>query len=267
VFLWIVIGLLAFGSLVALGLFGRAVFDNPRGDFETGVAHFFGRRYIEIVHAVRIRGRQHVPNERHPGPLIIIANHTAGVDPVLVQAHLPFFVRWMMAADMRAPVLEWFWAWWRIIFVDRETGDGQSVREAMKELKSGGVIGIFPEGALERPPRQILPFQEGVGLLIRRSRARVLPVVIDGAPQYDPAWASLWHTSQSIVRFYPVIDYAETGLGAKEIAEDLRARFIAWTGWPANDRTEAWRDEACDGPKMGSPVPVDPGKKVDTPGA
>ena len=252
---WIVLALLAAAFIVLMGVFGRQVLKNPRGDFDAGVMFWVARRYNTWVHALRIRGRHNVPDTRHPGPLIVVANHTAGVDPVIIQADLPFFIRWMMAKDMRAPVLEWFWTWWRIIFVDRDNADGQSVREAVRHLKGGGVIGIFPEGALERPPRQVLPFQDGIGLIIRRSKAKVLPVVVDGTPQYNPAWASLWHKSQSIVRYYPVIDYAETDLSAKEIAEDLRRRFLDWTGWPANEREDAWLEENGPGPKTGTPIP------------
>jgi len=252
---WITLGLLALAGVVLVGVFGRQVQNNPRGEFNAGVIFWLGRRYNTWVHALRVRGREHAPTERHPGPLLVVANHTAGIDPVVIQADLPFFIRWMMAADMRAPVLEWFWTWWQIIFVDRANADGQAVREAVRELKSGGVIGIFPEGALERPPRQVLKFQDGVGLIIRRSKARVLPVVVDGTPQYNPAWASLWHRSQTVVRFYPVIDYADSGMSAREIADDLRARYLQWTGWPANDAAEPWREENGSAPKSGSPVP------------
>ncbi|MEM7755128.1 MAG: lysophospholipid acyltransferase family protein [Planctomycetota bacterium] len=253
---WITLGVLALLGVLVVGIWGRQVLNNPKdGEFDAGVLFWLARRYNTWVHALRIRGRHNIPKERTPGPLIVVSNHTAGLDPVIIQADCPFFIRWMMAKDMRAPVLEWFWTYWKIIFVNRENADGQSVREAVRELKEGGVIGIFPEGALERPPRQVLPFQDGIGLIIRRSKARVLPVVVDGTPQFNPAWASLWKPSQSIVRFYPVIDYADSGMSAKEIADDLRQRYLDWTGWPANERTDAWHEETGPGPKSGTPVP------------
>src|SRR5690606_15597843 len=110
------------------------------------------------------------------GPLIVVANHTAGVDPILTSAACPFQIRWIMAQDMRLPWLNWFWRWQRVIFVSRTGRDRGSVREALAHLKDGGVIGIFPEGGLERPPRQILPFRRGVGLLIAKAGVPVLPV-------------------------------------------------------------------------------------------
>ena len=75
-------------------------------------------------------------------------------------------------------------------------------REAIKHVRGGGVLGIFPEGGLERPARTILPFQAGVGLIIRRTEAPVLPVVVSGTPIADQAWTSLVRFSSSVVTFH-----------------------------------------------------------------
>lgn len=192
--------------------------------------------YVRAVHHVRFEGREHLPPAEHASPLILIANHTAGIDPLVIQAAIPYDPRWMMGADMMVPGLDWLWELARIIPVERfGEGDPAALRAALKHLKAGGVVGVFPEGSIERPPRHILPFAAGVGLLIRRSGARVLPIVIDGTPQVDPAWASLWKTSRTRVRFLPVIDYASSSLDAQAIADDLRARYIAATGWPTSE--------------------------------
>jgi 1-acyl-sn-glycerol-3-phosphate acyltransferase len=192
--------------------------------------------YVRLVHSLRIEGREHLPPAGAGSPLILIANHTAGIDPLVIQAGIPYDPRWMMGSDMMIPGLDWLWELARIIPVERfGEGDPASLRAALKHLKSGGVVGVFPEGSIERPPRHILPFQAGVGLLIRRSGAPVLPIIIDGTPQVDPAWASLWKLSRTSVRFLPVIDYASSGLDAQAIADDLRARFVAATGWPTSD--------------------------------
>lgn len=237
--LWIALAIIVLAVLALLGWVGRAIFDNPRGDFETGVAMTVGRAYVAAVHSLRVRGRKRLaalgPEIGRSEPLIIVCNHTAGLDPVLIQTACPFFIRWLMAQDMRASVLEWFWTFWDIIFVDRERRDSGGLRTALRHLKGGGVIGIFPEGALERPARQLMPFQPGAGLLIKKSRARVLTVTIEDTPQYDPAWASLWHLSRSRIHFREVIDYAESDLDAAGIADDLRHRFANYLGWTTNE--------------------------------
>lgn len=236
-FVFWVIAALALWLLWAL--LARWIVANPREDFETGVAWRVLKVYSRVMHRLRVEGAENLPNDRFPGPLIVVANHTAGVDPILVQAACPFFIRWMMALDMRLASLEWFWGWVEIISVDRGGREMLATREALRHLESGGVLGIFPEGTLERPPEHILPFLPGVGLIVKRSGARVLPVLITDTPQIDPAWSSLWRTSRATLRFLPTVDYSGTSMGAAAIAEDLRGRFLEQSGWPAGEESDA----------------------------
>ncbi len=234
----LILGLAGVGFL-ALGLFWtirRTPARTPARTPHDVVLHVCGRIYARFLHRLSIRGREHIPSGRTPGAMIVIANHTAGVDPILIAAACPFPIRWMMAEDMRVKKLEWLWRWQQVIFVSRSGRDRSAVREALRHLESGGAIGIFPEGSLERPARQIRPFQRGVGVMIHRSRARVMPLVIEGTPQVDPAWSSLWRRSKSSVTAHEIIDYSTTDLRGAEIADDLRSRYLAWTGWKANDQ-------------------------------
>ncbi|MBK7404118.1 MAG: 1-acyl-sn-glycerol-3-phosphate acyltransferase [Phycisphaerales bacterium] len=208
----------------------------PRGDFETGLAWRLSQVYVRVVHGLRVEGLEHIPHQ--PARLIVVANHTAGVDPILIQSACPFFIRWLMALDMRLPTLEWLWTWVDVISVDRDGREIAAAREAIRYVAGGGVVGIFPEGTLERPHRTILPFLPGVGLIVHRTGAPVLPVLIEGTPQVDPAWTSLWRTSRARIRFLPAIDYGATAMHAGEITADLRARFIAASGWPVCDNPD-----------------------------
>lgn len=182
-------------------------------------------------------------------PLIVVSNHVAGIDPIIIQASLPFEVRWMMAADMRIQPLEWLWTYARILFVDREgKGSSTALRNAMAHLNAGGCVGVFAEGYIERPPNHVLPFQDGVGLLVRRTGARVLLVAIDGIPEHPTAWASLWKPAQPRLQFIDCIDYKDptthkVSKKPADIAADLRQRLTIATNWPAaNDQAPATLD-------------------------
>ncbi len=224
-------GILAAGwaAAIALGLVVRRLAPEP-DDPRTGLAMLGLKMYARLVHGLRIEGA--LSMHGHSGPLVLVANHTAGVDPLLIQSACPFFVRWMMAEDMRWPALSRLWEFGRIIFVDRHAGGAVGLREAMGALRQGDVVGIFPEGGIEVPPQTILPFREGVGVLIRRSKAIVLPVVIDGTPQVSTARTSLWTPSRARLRFMPPINYTDAKLSAAEITADLHSRFLEWTQWP-----------------------------------
>lgn len=207
------------------------------------------RLYAKSLHRLEIRGHEHLGDAAsREGGLIVVSNHTAGLDPVAIQAAAPFEIRWMMAEDMRLPALEAFWTWLRIIFISRETEQdeqaengrsnerAEAVREAIRHVQSGGVLGLFPEGGIERPEKTLLPFMPGLGMIVARTRAPVLPVVIENTPQVDPAWASLWRPSRTRITFHPVIAHEQWRSKGRNIATELRDRYHAWTGWPTTEK-------------------------------
>ncbi len=195
--------------------------------------------YAHLIHRLHIDDPPTTLHALEPlrRPLVIVANHTAGVDPLLIQAALPFEIRWMMGEDMRIATLAPLWEFLRMIFVSRTAPSSRGVRDALKHLKSNNTLGIFPEGHIERPPGALLPFQHGAATLIKKTHALVLPVCITGTPQIDPAWASLWKPSRSRIRFLPVIDYARQlpNADAAQIADDLRLRIATALGSTLND--------------------------------
>ncbi len=266
--------------LVALALWLTGV-QPRRGSFEASALLRLIQVYCRAVHRLQVSGLEHVPQpartradvtevgamgavegERSGGGggsgdrasegragegrrgLIVVANHTAGVDPLLIQAALDRMEpRWMMAEDMRHPALEWLWRFASIIFVDRAKPGHAGLNEAIGHLRSGGTLGLFPEGRIERPERTILPFQPGLGVLVRKTGARVLPVIVRGTPGGPTAWSSLLRRSRSSVEFLPVLDFAEAGGGkvrtpAAEITGELRETFRRHSGWPLNDDPE-----------------------------
>jgi 1-acyl-sn-glycerol-3-phosphate acyltransferase len=229
VWLWLGIAAASWGlwALVAHAILALS----PRRDVLAGLAMIAMKVYGRLVHRLRVEGREHLPKTRSPGRLIVVSNHTAGVDPLLVQSICRFEITWTMAEDMRLPWAEDVWKWAGILFVDRKAGHHMAARAAMRRLEAGGVLGIFPEGQIERPRRHILPFLHGVGMLAKRMHAPVLPIIIEGTPDTETAWQSLWTPSRARIRVMPMIHYDRT-LSPGDIAEDLRKRYLRWTGWP-----------------------------------
>jgi 1-acyl-sn-glycerol-3-phosphate acyltransferase len=204
----------------------------PGGDTLTGFLWRIVRVYTRLMHHPTYEGLEHVPTSNDPGGLIVVSNHTGPIDPLLIQAVCPFEIRWMMAADMMAPQLDWLWQ--RMIPVDRNGRDSASAREAIRHVKSGGVIGIFPEGGIAVPRGQVRPFHEGVGLIIARTGAPVLLVWCSDTPRETHMFRALAKPSRARVRF---IDRFEVppGSGAVDITRQLRKRIADSSGWPIND--------------------------------
>ena len=234
---------------------------SPRpGDVYAGLFFWWMKLIARWRHRLRVEGSENIPGrslapeERAApiGPLIVVANHTAGVDPLLIQVACPFEIRWMMARDMMLPALNPLWSWIGLIGVDRTSprGDAAALREALAHLAAGGVVGIFPEGAIGREQGgegrgsadapAVGPFAPGVGLLIHKSGAPVLQAIITGTPRGAgvSAFGSILAASHSCVRFLPVKSYVRDvregtgrgGLRAAEIAMDLESRCRAALG-------------------------------------
>ncbi|CAG0996076.1 hypothetical protein PHYC_02570 [Phycisphaerales bacterium] len=211
----------------------RLLENNPRGDGFSGAVWYLNILYCRIFHRLRVTGAENIPRDAHPGTLVVVCNHTAGIDPLLVAAAVPFFVRWMMGLDMMLDRFRGFWEWAEIVAVNRRGRDMAGTREAVRHLERGGVLGVFPEGGLERPANRFRRFHEGVGFMIARTHAPVLPVWIRGTPQVDPAWASLWRPGRAELTFGPVMDFAERNLAPAEITREIQAWFERVSGWPA----------------------------------
>jgi 1-acyl-sn-glycerol-3-phosphate acyltransferase len=214
-----------------------------------GFLYLCGHTYVRLVHRLTSEIEDGAFDEID-GPLLVVVNHTAGVDPILVSSVIPRRVHWLMAEDMRVPMLDWFWDWIGVIFIARNRHGRTGLRRARKHLADGGVIGIFPEGHIERPHGRLLPFAVGVGVLVQRTGAKVLPVIVDGTPETSSAWESLWTGSDARVRVKKPIDYKGRSMSSAEIAADLQARFVGWTGWEVGERPGgAERESAGDEPE------------------
>lgn len=195
-----------------------------------GLFYMFGFGYARGMHDLQVEVEDGAFDDLG-GPMVVVSNHTAGVDPILVSLSVPTKISWLMADDMRLPGMGWFWSWAGVIFIARNRHGRTGLRKARKHLDEGGVIGIFPEGKIERPAGELLKFAPGVGVLVKRSGARVLPVIIEGTPEAAVnAWDSLWTRSNTRVRVMKPIDYSESGMSNAEIAEDLQARYSVWMG-------------------------------------
>lgn len=125
-------------------------------------------------------GGDHLPSE---GPVIVAANHISYLDPPLVAALMSRPIRFMATSEVfQIPLLGRFLRSIGTFAVRRSPGDLLAVRQALRILERGEVLGIFPEGTRNRNNdlQHMLDFYEGVGWLAIRTQAPVVPLAIDG---------------------------------------------------------------------------------------
>ncbi len=222
---------LVMGSLLALvGVWGLWR-ELTRGPMATRTLNCFwriDRAYLLIWHRLRWIGRDAVP---HAGPVILAANHTAGIDPFAIQASLPRVIRWVMIDTYRYWILNPLWKATQPITLESGGLKLTQMRTLLAALKQNEVVGFFPEGSIQRGHRNLQPFQPGLGLLARRSGAAIVPVWIAGTPI---ATNMLWHflrPSRTTVTFGQPYT-PDHNKSDQEIVDDLRQRMVALSGLP-----------------------------------
>lgn len=227
------IGFIAIIRLAVIPRLSRAM----GGDPLSGLLWHILRQYTRLVHRATFHGMESLRNTPNPGPLLVVSNHTGSVDPLLIQAGCRFRIRWMMASEMMSPKLDWLWRREQPIPVDRNGRDANAAREAIRHLKSGGIVGLFPEGRIVCPPRQIRPFFPGVGLIVVRSKAPVLLVWVSGTPDTTELGKSIFTRSRARVEFIDLIDFSNVH-DAHAITQQLRVRLAQASGWPLTDEPQ-----------------------------
>lgn len=205
-----------------------------RGQPVVGWLRLVAMPYLRYFQRLRVEGRHLVPANIGPEGLILVSTHGAGLDPVSLTIEVPHPVRWMMSAEMMLPALGWFWRRMRIIPVAFDSRDAAALKRAIAHVQAGGVLGIFPEGGIERPPRMLRPFSGGLRLILSRTKAPVLVAVIDPGEVADSAYAALFKPTHPTIRFLAVVEPGPQG-HARDTAESIFALLRSETGWPVNN--------------------------------
>lgn len=102
------------------------------------------RPLTSAAFAARVTGVENVPPT---GGLVVAANHRSYLDPPLLGTWFPRTVHFMAKHELfkiaiLGPLIKAVHAF----PVDRERADIGSIRQALRILKGGDVVGIFPEG-------------------------------------------------------------------------------------------------------------------------
>ena len=119
------------------------------------------------------------------GACVMVSNHISHFDPPFLSGWLPRKIDWIAMAELFGT--SWSRAaftWLDVIPVDRRGDDRQALREALRRLDGGRMIGVFPEGGIRDGAQSILAgaaMREGAFLIAAKAGCPVVPVVILGS--------------------------------------------------------------------------------------
>ncbi len=177
--------------------------------WQAWLLYCIARVYAPLMFGWRPEGRCPFPAE---GPAIIIANHRSPVDPMMVWVNHHWgtgrirVINFMTAREYcEIPGLAWLCRHMRCIPVDRNGRDMGPVREALKRLSAGELVGVFPEGKINTG-EGLLPGDTGMAYLALRANVPVHPVFIHGAPQGNTMVEPFYTRSRVRVTYGEPID-------------------------------------------------------------
>jgi 1-acyl-sn-glycerol-3-phosphate acyltransferase len=137
--------------------------------------HFLEKTLYRVIFPYKRHGNLKKYEE---GALILFGNHYSVLDvfyPCMVTDRP---VHFMAKSELwNGKLSRWFANRCECIPVKRDGTDVQAVKTAMRYLKNGEVINIFPEGTRNKSYDDLLPFKGGVAALAIKTRTPILPVV------------------------------------------------------------------------------------------
>lgn len=191
--------------------------------------YWFGYHASRLI-ARWLYGFRIVHRERaiQTGSAIFAMNHQSFVDPPLAGnvADRPIFFL-AKKSLMNVPVLGRVLPKLNVIPVDLGGGDRSALKALIRILRAGECALVFPEGGRTRDG-QLQPAQPGLGLVIAKTLAPVVPMRIFGAHEVWPIGGKLRFRGRiTIVVGDPVyFSQADVAGGGKELYGRLSQRVV-----------------------------------------
>ena len=199
--------------------------DKYPSQFVVDILRLIGYVISKIFWFVTYHGRENIPDNAS-GTFLIAANHQTYIDPVWIC--LPMRRRLRFMAFDRA--FEW-----RIIGplitylgafpVSMEArGTVRAIKEALRAVRGGAILTVFPEGAREFENGQMLPFKTGAVRIALQAGVPILPVTVSGGHR-------IWPQKQKYPRLFRrvVITYHPIIKLTVDDSLDIRENLEVWT--------------------------------------
>ena len=192
--------------------FNHVDWGGARVNFLDGLNRWYCQRFHRLDD-VRLR----IPKA---GSAVVVSNHVSGLDPLLLIAASRRPLRFLIAREQYERFgLKWLFREAGCIPVDRESRPDIAMRSALKRLKEGEVVALFPHGKIHLdsdPPRRLKP---GAARLALVTGSPLIPVRITGIRGEGHVVLAVFLRSQARLTTY---EHLQTeGLRTDEILQQM----------------------------------------------
>src|SRR4029453_18263429 len=182
------------------------------------------------VGRIHVIGRQ---NANRAGGFLLASNHISHFDPFLISLPVRRKIDGTARADfLRPPALGFFLRSIDAFSAERDRADLKTIRTAIDRLKSGRIVGIFPEGGIRHGARSLLegaPLRPGAAALAQIADVPLVPCVILGTDRFysKSQWLPFRRTPVWIAFGKPISCFAELqkSQARERIDSELAAAF------------------------------------------
>ena len=178
--------------------------------------------FFRVWFRLKVFHRGRVPRT---GGVILASNHVCYFDPVFVVSSLERMVVGLARESaFKFPINGFLLRSWRMIPVD-QSGSGRGLKTFLSRVRGGDAVIMYPEGT-RSPTGQIQAPQPGIGLIIIKSEAPVIPIKIFGA--YEAYGRHIWvpRPYEVQIKFGEPLDFAELRAEAKQTKNKERLKEI-----------------------------------------
>jgi len=172
---------------------------------------------FKLIFRLKIIGSKNIPKT---GSFVIVANHSSLLDGFVLVSSVKPKVTFMSAAHLfKIPFVGNILRGVGAIPVQGKGSDIKLIKEAIKVLQAGGVLGIFPEGRIVNE-KDGFSAKAGAAYLAMKADVPIIPMAIKGADKALPAGAKFPKLNKIEVKIGKPITCSKKIKLSKKILED-----------------------------------------------
>ena len=133
---------------------------------------------FRTVYRMKVIGTENIPKG---GALIFCGNHKSYLDPPAISVTNRRKMSFLAKEELKGNILYAFLGWaFDNIWVKRDSKDIGPLKRSLATLKSGGCLGIFPEGTRNGMEKNNGELKNGAAYLALKTGAKIVPVGVIG---------------------------------------------------------------------------------------